>query len=40
MPNITITPPPRTWIGTVLMIAPTLGIKPQMIRKIAPIVTT
>ena len=40
IPNMTITPPPRTWIGIVLMIAPIFGTKPQKIRKIAPIVTT
>jgi hypothetical protein len=40
MPNITITPPPSTLIGTVSITAPTFGTKPQAIRKIAPMVTT
>ena len=40
MPNMTMTPPPSTSIGTVEMIAPTFGTRPQTIRKIAPMVTT
>ena len=40
MPNMTITPPPSTLIGTVDTMAPNLGTSPQTIRKIAPMVTT
>ena len=40
MPNMTITPPPKTSIGTEEITAPTFGTKPQRIRNIAPIVTT
>ena len=40
MPNITMTPPPRTSIGTVRITPPTFGTSPQTIRKIAPMVTT
>ena len=36
IPNMTITPPPRTWIGIVLTSAPTFGIRPAMISRIAP----
>ena len=40
MPNITITPPPSTSMGTVRITAPTLGTSPQRIRNSAPQVTT
>ena len=40
MPNITITPPPRTSIGMVRINPPTFGTSPQTIRKSAPNVTT
>ncbi len=40
MPNMTITPPPSTSMGTVRINPPTLGTSPQMIRKTAPQVTT
>jgi hypothetical protein len=40
MPNITITPPPSTSIGTVESRARPSGTRPQTIRKSAPMVTT
>ena len=40
MPNITITPPPKTGKGIEAMIAPIFGISPQTTNTIAPIVTT
>ena len=40
MPNITITPPPKTGKGIDAISAPIFGIRPHMIKKIAPIVTT
>ena len=40
IPNITITPPPKTAIGIDDTIAPILGTKPQSTRKTAAIVTT
>ena len=40
IPNIRITPPPSTSIGIDETTAPIFGTKPQMIKKIAPMVTT
>ena len=40
MPNMRITPPPSTSIGIEDTTAPIFGTKPQMIRKMAPMVTT
>ena len=40
MPNITITPPPRTGRGIEAMTAPIFGINPQTIRIRPAMVTT
>ena len=40
MPNIRMTPPPRTEIGIAATTAPTFGIRPQTIRNSADNVTT